>query len=112
MKDPLESKRKPCEYFIPRKYAVPKQFKISDHAVEQYTKRFGNGNGSVRGIIKSVIDNGEVVLYKDERNQVIRKGGVYAIVNDAMVRTVYTDKIFDGAKERILKSWSGEEVGK
>lgn len=25
MKDPLESKRKPCEYFIPRKYAVPKQ---------------------------------------------------------------------------------------
>jgi hypothetical protein len=28
------------------------------------------------------------------------------------VRTVYTDKIFDGAKERILKSWNGEEVGK
>lgn len=109
MTDPLEVKKRKCDYFIPRKQSHS-DVRISDHAVAQYTKRFGNGNGSVRGIIKSVIDNGEVVLYKDERNQVIRKGGVYAIVNDAMVRTVYTDKIFDGAKERILKSWNGEEV--
>lgn len=105
MGDLLESKKRPCDYFTPKKYTTPKQFHISDHAVKKYQERFGNGHGSIRNIIKSVIDSGESVMYKDEENQVIHKAGVFAIVKDAEVKTVYTSKIFAEARERILKNW-------
>jgi len=109
MKDPLEVKKRKCDYFIPKKLSHS-DIKISDHAVEQYVARFnhkgnGNGNAPVRKILKSVLDNGEVVLYRDESNQVIQKGGVFAIIKDAEVKTVYTHYIYAEAKHRILRSW-------
>lgn len=92
-------------YFIPQGKQHHRDFKISNHAVKKFIERFGNGNGGVRKIIKSVIDKGEVVQYKDEHNMVIYKDGVYAIITKDMVRTIYSYRFYDSAKERIVKNW-------
>jgi len=110
MKDPVDIKKK-CEYFVPKKRKHSQHFKISDHAVVQYKERFGNGNGSVRNIIKSVIDNGEDVMYRDDENRVIHKNGIFAIVNRAVVTTVYTTSMFVAGRQRIVRNWEGDIDG-
>lgn len=109
MKDPVDIPKK-RNRFIPTKDTFHRDYKISDHAVEKYVKRFGNGNGCVRGIIRSVIDKGEVVMHRSEGNEVIRLNGVYAIVRDSVVRTVYPHVMYVSARPRIERNWEGDEV--
>lgn len=113
MTDPLEVKKRKCEYFIPRKQSHS-DIRISDHAVEQYIERFckkgnGNGNAPVRKILKSVLDNGEVVKERDSDNKVLAYNGVYCIVKNGVLATVYLEKMYRDRCEKIEERW--EENG-
>jgi len=100
-----------CEYFIPKKRVGSKDFKITDHAVKRYVERFG-GNGNVRTVIKSALDNGEDILYHSEGNQVIHHKGVFYVVKDSEVKTVYTRTIYVEARPRIVRGWEADSNGK
>ena len=109
MKDPLEVKKRKCEYFIPRKQSHS-DIRISDHAVEQYIERFckkgnGNGNAPVRKILKSVLDNGEVIKERDGNNKVLAYNGVYCIVKNGVLATVYLEKMYRDRCEKIEERW-------
>jgi len=109
MKDPLEVKKRKCDYFIPKKLSHS-DIKISDHAVEQYVARFnhkgnGNGNAPVRKILKSILDNGEVVKERDSDNKVLAYNGVYCIVKNGVLATVYLEKMYRDRCEKIEDSW-------
>lgn len=109
MTDPLEVKKRKCDYFIPRKQSHS-DVKISDHAVAQYVARFnhkgnGNGNAPVRKILKSILDNGEVIKERDENNRVIRHNNVYCIVKNGVLATVYLEKMYYERCASIEKNW-------
>lgn len=107
MTDPLESKKRKCEYFIPRKQSHS-DVKISDHAVAQYVARFnhkGNGNAPVRKILKSILDNGEVVKERDSNNRVIKYNNVYCIVKNGVLVTVYLEKMYHERVDKIVQCW-------
>ena len=102
MNDPSE---RMYERFVPRKKAQPCDYRISDHAVEQYKTRFGTGNGSIRNIIKSVLEKGELIMHDGIGNEVIHKDGVFVVVTNFEVKTVYTRYIFIEARQRIIRHW-------
>jgi len=114
MKDPLEVKKRRCEYFIPRKLSHS-DIKISDHAVEQYIERFckkGNGNGNIpiRKVLKSVLDNGTVIKECDGNNKVLVYNGVYCIIKNGVLATVYLEKMYHDRCGKIEERWSDKEV--
>ena len=109
MSDPLEVKKRRCEYFIPRKRSH-RDIKISDHAVEQYIERFckkGNGNGNlpIRKVLKSVLDNGTVIKERDGDNMVLAYNGVYCIINNGVLATVYLEKMYHERCAVIETNW-------
>ena len=112
------------------KYRV-KIFSRDEQKQEEMRRTYGNKNieyviGDVRDyqsvkdategidivLHASALDNGEDILYHSEGNQVIHHKGVFYVVKDSEVKTVYTRTIYVEARPRIVRGWEADSNGK
>ncbi len=100
--------RKRCMYFVPSKRNIHTDIRICDHAVERFTERFPNSRGNTRAILKAILCNGRVELSDGPGNMVVHRDGVFCIVSGNKLRTVYTERMFQDRKDRIMDQWHRE----
>lgn len=95
-----EKKERVKKRFTPPKKKKALDYHISDHAVQKYVERIGHNGGNIRGAIKGVMENGETVK-SAEKGCVIHRDGVYLIIREGQVKTVYNKKVYSERKEKI-----------
>lgn len=103
----MERQRR-CMYFIPQHKRDHAGTKICDHAVMRFAQRFPNMHGNIRTMLKSILENGEVVMSDGPGNKIIERDGVFCIITGNELKTVWTQPIFESRKWKVPEHWHKE----